>query len=64
VVHGAAAGYLGLVGSYEASVHHGARLASGASVVVVLVAAYLLAFVASGLRRVVGRRSSAARVPV
>jgi manganese/iron transport system permease protein len=63
VVLGVAAGYLGLVGSYEASVHHGARLASGASVVVVLVAAYLLAFLASGLRSTARRRSSAARVP-
>jgi manganese/iron transport system permease protein len=64
VVLGMLGGYLGLVGSYEASVYHGARLASGASVVVVLVAAYLLALGASGLRGVVlTRRISAERVP-
>jgi manganese/iron transport system permease protein len=34
------AGWLGLVASWQASVHHGLRLASGATVVLVLVALY------------------------
>ena len=41
-VVGAAAGWLGLAASYEASLHHGLRLASGATVVVVLTALFLL----------------------
>jgi manganese/iron transport system permease protein len=45
------AGYAGLVVSYDASVNHGLRLASGATVVLCLVAAYLLAAVAAPLLR-------------
>jgi manganese/iron transport system permease protein len=40
VVTAALAGWLGLVASWQASVNHGLRLASGATVVLVLVALY------------------------
>lgn len=40
---GALGGWLGLAASYEASVDHGLRLASGATVVLALVALYVLA---------------------
>ncbi|MEU7890880.1 metal ABC transporter permease [Microbispora bryophytorum] len=53
-VVGAAAGWLGLVVSYEASVGHGVRLASGATVVLVLVTMYVLAHVAGFVRRKAG----------
>ncbi|MEU6414747.1 metal ABC transporter permease [Microbispora sp. NPDC046933] len=48
---GAVAGWLGLVVSYEASVGHGVRLASGATVVLVLVVMYGLAHAAGFVRR-------------
>ncbi|MFI7632015.1 metal ABC transporter permease [Microbispora rosea] len=51
---GAAAGWLGLVVSYEASVGHGIRLASGATVVLVLVAMYGLAHAVAYVRRKAG----------
>jgi manganese/iron transport system permease protein len=51
VLAGAAAGWLGLAASYEASVHHGLRLASGATVVLALVALYALAFSVTAARR-------------
>jgi manganese/iron transport system permease protein len=51
VAVGVVGGYLGLAASYEASVNHGLRLASGATIVIALVLAYLLAFGASALRR-------------
>jgi manganese/iron transport system permease protein len=44
-------GYLGLATSYEASVHHGLRLASGATVVLALVVLYLAALAIRGVRR-------------
>jgi manganese/iron transport system permease protein len=44
-------GYLGLATSYEASVHHGLRLASGATVVLTLVVLYLAALAIRGVRR-------------
>jgi manganese/iron transport system permease protein len=44
---GALGGWLGLAVSYEASVNHGLRLASGATVVLVLVALYGMAAVAA-----------------
>ena len=50
-VIGALAGWTGLAVSYDASVHHGLRLASGATVVLVLVAVHLLALAAGALRR-------------
>jgi manganese/iron transport system permease protein len=51
VAAGGAAGWLGLATSYEASVYHGLRLASGATVVLALVALYALAFAAAAIRR-------------
>jgi manganese/iron transport system permease protein len=47
---GALAGWLGLAASYEASVYHGLRLASGASVVLVLTGLYLLTHLGAALR--------------
>jgi manganese/iron transport system permease protein len=44
-------GYLGLATSYDASVHHGLRLASGATVVLALVVLYLGALALRGIRR-------------
>ena len=59
---GALGGWLGLAVSYEASVNHGLRLASGATVVLVLVALYGMAALAAavGAARWSARR---ARVP-
>jgi len=48
---GAAGGYLGLVVSYDASVRRGVSLAGGATIVVVLVAGFLLALAAPAVRR-------------
>jgi manganese/iron transport system permease protein len=48
---GASAGWAGLAISYDASLHHGLRLASGGTVVLVLVACYLGALVAGTVRR-------------
>ncbi|HZB47539.1 MAG TPA: hypothetical protein VE547_00455, partial [Mycobacteriales bacterium] len=56
---GALGGYLGLAASYEASVQHGLRLASGATVVLALVALYAVAAVASRVRA--GGRARAGR---
>lgn len=56
---GAVAGWLGLAASYEASVHHGVRLASGGTVVLVFVAMYGLATLGDLLRRRLGRRLAA-----
>jgi manganese/iron transport system permease protein len=46
------AGWLGLVASWQASVNHGLRLASGATVVLVLVALYGLATALAACRKV------------
>lgn len=48
---GALGGWLGLAASYEASVGYGVRLASGATIVLVLVAFYALALPVAALRR-------------
>jgi manganese/iron transport system permease protein len=48
---GALGGWLGLATSYEVSVGHGVRLAAGATIVVVLVALFVLAAAAAPLRR-------------
>jgi manganese/iron transport system permease protein len=56
------AGYVGLVISYDASVNHGIRLASGATVVLALVAAYLLAAAVAPVLRWRRRRQSQAEV--
>jgi manganese/iron transport system permease protein len=47
----ALAGWLGLVASWQASVQHGVRLASGATVVLVLVALYAVAAGVGAVRR-------------
>jgi len=53
---GALGGWLGLAASYEVSVDHGVRLASGATIVVVLVAMFALAAAAAPLRRRLANR--------
>jgi manganese/iron transport system permease protein len=55
---GALGGWLGLAASYEVSVGHGVRLASGATIVVVLVALFALAAAAAPLRRRVGKATA------
>jgi manganese/iron transport system permease protein len=50
VVVAALGGWLGLVASWQASVNHGVRLASGATVVLALVALYALAAVVAAVR--------------
>jgi manganese/iron transport system permease protein len=57
---GMTSGWLGLLISYRASVAHGVRLATGATVVLVLVGAYLLALAASTGRRLLRRRRATA----
>ena len=56
VLVGTLGGYLGLAASYQASVYYGLRLASGATVVLALVALYVLAFAVGALRRAGGHR--------
>jgi manganese/iron transport system permease protein len=58
---GALGGWLGLAASYEVSVDRGIRLAAGATIVVVLVAAFALAAAVAPLRRRVVARWAAAR---
>jgi len=48
---GALAGWAGLAISYDASIHHGLRLASGGTVVLVLIGLYLAALAAGTVRR-------------
>ena len=50
-VVGAVGGWLGLVVSYEGSVHHGWRLASGGTIVLTLTALFVVALVASSILR-------------
>jgi manganese/iron transport system permease protein len=52
---GAFGGYLGLAISYEASLQRGVRLASGATIVVVLVACFLVALAVAPGRRALAR---------
>jgi manganese/iron transport system permease protein len=52
---GALGGYLGLAISYELSLQRGVRLASGATIVVVLVACFLVALAAGAGRRAIAR---------
>jgi manganese/iron transport system permease protein len=56
----AACGYLGLAVSYEASVHHGVRLGSGATIVILLTAAFGAVAAGMGLAR---RRQAPVVVP-
>jgi manganese/iron transport system permease protein len=55
VLIGALGGWLGLAASYQASVYHGLRLASGATVVLALVALYAVAFAVGSVRRLRSR---------
>ena len=52
---GAVGGYLGLAVSYEASLQRGVRLASGATIVVILVACFLVALAVPSVRRALSR---------
>lgn len=54
---GVLGGWLGLAASYEASIHHGLRLASGGTVVLVLVGMYLLTIVVPVLARFLRRHA-------
>jgi manganese/iron transport system permease protein len=63
-VVGAAGGYLGLLTSYYASVDHGILLASGATVVLALVAIYLVALAVVALGRTTMRRRRSRAVTV
>ena len=60
VLVGAAAAWLGLVISYDASVHHGVRLAAGATIVVVLTALFALVAATQAIRTSRTRRRSIA----
>ncbi len=60
VCFSAACGWLGLAASFELSVDHGIDLASGATVVVVMTAGFLLAVLAGAGRRLVARRRAVA----
>jgi len=53
---GVLGGWLGLAISYEASIHHGVRLASGGTVVLVLVLFYLVAAAVGTARRTLSTR--------
>jgi manganese/iron transport system permease protein len=57
---GAFGGYLGLAISYEASLQRGVRLASGATIVVVLVACFLVALAVPPARRLLARTARGA----
>jgi manganese/iron transport system permease protein len=60
VLVGALAGWLGLAASYQASVYHGLRLASGATVVLALVVLYVVAFGVGVVRRMATHRTGVA----
>jgi manganese/iron transport system permease protein len=60
VVIGVLGGWLGLAASYEASIHHGVRLAAGGTVVLVLTGLYLLAGLGGVARRRIVRKRAAA----
>jgi manganese/iron transport system permease protein len=64
VVLGAGCGWLGLVVSYEGSVRHGWRLASGATVVATLTAAFVVVAAWAALRRRAGSRPAPPTEPV
>jgi manganese/iron transport system permease protein len=55
--------WIGLCVSYEASVHHGVRLAAGATVVVSLTAGFLLVGIAALARRVGSSAAARRRLP-
>jgi len=60
VLVGVLGGWLGLAVSYHASVYYGLRLASGATVVLALVALYAVAFAVGSARRMVSHHAPAA----
>ena len=60
---GAIGGWLGLVVSYEASVHHGWRLASGATIVLALTALFLVALGGAAVARRRARAAPDDRLP-
>jgi manganese/iron transport system permease protein len=62
-VVGMLGGWLGLAASYEASINHGVRLASAATVVLALVALYLLALAVGPAIRLLRRNAPGARWP-
>lgn len=62
VAIGAVSAWLGLVISYDASVHHGVRLAAGATIVVVLTAVFALVAIAQGIRTGLARKRTLAAV--
>lgn len=53
---GALCGWLGLAASFEASVHHGVRLAAGATVVLVMTVVFVLVAAGVGLRAILRRQ--------
>jgi len=53
-------GWLGLVVSYEGSVNHGWRLASGASIVLTITLGFVIAAAVRAARRIAGRRAAPA----
>ena len=59
VAFSAACGWFGLALSFELSVDHGVNLSSGATVVVVMTAGFLLTVLAAGGRSLLGRRRAA-----
>ncbi len=64
VAIGAIAAWLGLVISYDASVHHGVRLAAGATIVVVLTSFFAVVAVVQAVRVALARkRALAAEAP-
>ncbi len=62
VAIGAVAAWLGLVISYDASVHHGVRLAAGATIVVVLTAFFALVAITQTVRSGLARKRTLATV--
>lgn len=62
VAIGALAAWLGLVISYDTSVHHGVRLAAGATIVVALTAFFAVVAIAQALRTGMARRRALAAV--
>jgi manganese/iron transport system permease protein len=61
---GAAGGWIGLAISWEASINHGLRLASGGTVVLVLIAAYAAALTVPAAHRLRTRRRGRPGAPV
>ena len=56
VLVGALGAWIGLIVSYDASIHHGTRLAAGATIVVVLTVIFAVVAVVTSVRARRGRR--------